>query len=114
MATVTAICTGLALLVLALLAITAGIRNSDKREKRANGGPASIFVAALITLTMPTSAWAFEDGATGFSGHGFLQGPAVGEVVRDLYLGREPFLDVAPFSADRFGAGTARPEHNIV
>ena len=47
MATVTAICTGLALLVLALLAITAGIRNSDKREKRANGGPASIFVAAL-------------------------------------------------------------------
>ncbi len=52
--------------------------------------------------------------ATGFSGHGFLQGPAVGEVVRDLYLGREPFLDVTPFSADRFDAGTARPEHNIV
>ena len=25
--------------------------------------------------------------ATGFSGHGFLQGPAVGELVRDLYLG---------------------------
>lgn len=52
--------------------------------------------------------------ATGFSGHGFLQGPAVGEVVRDLYLGREPFVDVTPFSADRFAAGTARPEHNIV
>ena len=26
--------------------------------------------------------------ATGFSGHGFLMGPAVGEVMRDLYLGR--------------------------
>ena len=26
--------------------------------------------------------------ATGFSGHGFLQGPAVGEIVRDLVLGR--------------------------
>ena len=26
--------------------------------------------------------------ATGFSGHGFLQGPAVGEILRDLYLGR--------------------------
>ena len=26
--------------------------------------------------------------ATGFSGHGFLMGPAIGEVVRDLYLGR--------------------------
>lgn len=47
MAAVTAICTGLALLILAVLAITAGVRNSDKRAKRANGGPASIFVAAL-------------------------------------------------------------------
>jgi sarcosine oxidase subunit beta len=52
--------------------------------------------------------------ATGFSGHGFLQGPAVGEVVRDLYLGREPFVDVSPLSGDRFAAGAARPEHNIV
>jgi sarcosine oxidase subunit beta len=52
--------------------------------------------------------------ATGFSGHGFLQGPAVGEVVRDLYLGREPFVDVSPLSADRFALGSARPEHNIV
>ena len=41
--------------------------------------------------------------ATGFSGHGFLQGPAVGEIIRDLYLDREPFLDPRPFSADRFG-----------
>ena len=28
--------------------------------------------------------------ATGFSGHGFLMGPAVGEVVRDLVTGRAP------------------------
>lgn len=42
--------------------------------------------------------------ATGFSGHGFLQGPAVGELVKDLYLGREPFMDVAQFSVDRFAA----------
>jgi len=40
--------------------------------------------------------------ATGFSGHGFLQGPAVGEIIRDLYLDREPFMDPTPFSADRF------------
>ncbi len=52
--------------------------------------------------------------ATGFSGHGFLQGPAVGEVLRDLYLGREPFVDLTPMSADRFATGDARPEHNIV
>ena len=52
--------------------------------------------------------------ATGFSGHGFLQGPAVGEVVRDLVLGVEPFVDVSPMSAGRFAAAAARPERNIV
>ncbi len=52
--------------------------------------------------------------ATGFSGHGFLQGPAVGEIVRDLYLGREPFVDVTPLSADRFDGRAVRPERNVV
>ncbi|MGR6964087.1 NAD(P)/FAD-dependent oxidoreductase [Geodermatophilus sp. URMC 61] len=52
--------------------------------------------------------------ATGFSGHGFLMGPAVGEVVRDLYLGEEPFVDVSGLSAARFAGADARPELNIV
>lgn len=53
--------------------------------------------------------------ATGFSGHGFLQAPAVGEVVRDLYLEREPFTDVSPLSADRFHHGAEiRPEAHVV
>ena len=52
--------------------------------------------------------------ATGFSGHGFLQGPAVGEVVRDLVLGREPFVDVSSLDAARFAADQARPELNCV
>ncbi|MFZ4485926.1 MAG: NAD(P)/FAD-dependent oxidoreductase [Candidatus Nanopelagicales bacterium] len=52
--------------------------------------------------------------ATGFSGHGFLQGPAVGEVLRDLYLRREPVIDVSPFTADRFAGGALRAERNIV
>lgn len=51
--------------------------------------------------------------ATGFSGHGFLMGPAVGEVVRDLVLGRAPAVDVSGLSVDRFAAGV-RPERNIV
>ncbi len=46
--------------------------------------------------------------ATGFSGHGFLQGPAVGELVRDIHLGRDSFLDPAPFSAARFAGRDAR------
>lgn len=53
--------------------------------------------------------------ATGFSGHGFLQAPAVGEIVRDLHLGREPFVDISPLSADRFRTGAEiRPEAHVV
>ncbi len=52
--------------------------------------------------------------AAGFSGHGFLMGPAVGEVMRDLYLGRTPFVDVTGLSTDRFQHSEIRPELNIV
>ncbi len=53
--------------------------------------------------------------ATGFSGHGFLQGPAIGEILRDLYLDKEPFVDISPLSADRFAnPNLLRPEFNIV
>ena len=52
--------------------------------------------------------------ATGFSGHGFLMGPAVGEVVRDLVLGRTPPVDVTALSVDRFAARGLRPEANVV
>ena len=51
--------------------------------------------------------------ATGFSGHGFLMGPAIGEVLRDLVLDRPPAVDVSGLSVERFGAGV-RPELNIV
>ncbi len=53
--------------------------------------------------------------ATGFSGHGFLQGPAVGELMADLYLGRPSFLDARRFSADRFRAAeSVLREVNII
>lgn len=53
--------------------------------------------------------------ATGFSGHGFLQAPAVGEVVRDLVLRRAPPIDVSPLSVQRFSDPDAlRPEFNVV
>ena len=50
--------------------------------------------------------------ATGFSGHGFLMGPAVGELMSDLFLGRTPYVDVSGLSADRFAADDVRPEVN--
>lgn len=53
--------------------------------------------------------------ATGYSGHGFLMGPATGEIVRDLYLGVEPGYDIAPFALSRFAQATAGAgEVNIV
>jgi glycine/D-amino acid oxidase-like deaminating enzyme len=52
--------------------------------------------------------------ATGFSGHGFLQAPAVGEVVRDLYRGVEPFLDVTPFDVSRFDPDPSEHGHALL
>jgi sarcosine oxidase subunit beta len=52
--------------------------------------------------------------AAGFSGHGFLQGPAVGEIVRDLVLRNQPFVDVSPLSAERFALAALRPERNVI
>lgn len=52
--------------------------------------------------------------ATGFSGHGFLQGPAVGEVMRDLVLGHAPVVDVAALAVTRFANAEIRPERNVV
>jgi sarcosine oxidase subunit beta len=52
--------------------------------------------------------------ATGFSGHGFQQAPAVGEHLAELVVGCTPTLDLSAFSADRFAAGAPRPEHFVV
>ncbi|WP_030346678.1 NAD(P)/FAD-dependent oxidoreductase [Streptomyces sp. NRRL S-1022] len=85
-------------------------------ELRRTGGWAGLYENtpdhnALIGEASTVSRFLY---ATGFSGHGFLQGPAVGEVVRDLYLGRVPFLDISPLSAGRFASGAPRPEANLV
>ena len=52
--------------------------------------------------------------ATGFSGHGFQQGPVIGEHLAELALGLEPTFDLGAFSLDRFAAGEARLERNVV
>ncbi len=73
-------------------------RAPDLLELRRTGGWAGLYENtpdhnALIGEATSVSRFLY---ATGFSGHGFLQGPAVGEVVRDLYLGHVPFVDVSP------------------
>ena len=52
--------------------------------------------------------------ATGFSGHGFQQAPAVGEHIAELVAGRRPTLDLSPFSLDRFARGESRPEAFVI
>jgi glycine/D-amino acid oxidase-like deaminating enzyme len=52
--------------------------------------------------------------ATGFSGHGFQQAPAVGEYLADLVVGREPQLDLSPFTLDRFASGALRRETFVI
>ena len=95
--------------------------------------PAARRLPVLADLPVQTSWWGYYDVspdwnalvgesrevsrflyATGFSGHGFQQAPAVGEHLAELVVGREPTLDLSAFSADRFAAGDERPEAFVV
>jgi glycine/D-amino acid oxidase-like deaminating enzyme len=52
--------------------------------------------------------------ATGFSGHGFQQGPVIGEHLAELALGGETTFDLSSFSVERFATGDPRAELNVV
>jgi sarcosine oxidase subunit beta len=95
--------------------------------------PASRRLPALLDLPVQSSWWGYYEVspdhnaivgeaaepsrflyATGFSGHGFQQAPAVGEHVAELAAGREPTLDLSAFSLERFARGEARPEAFVI
>ncbi|HSJ94970.1 MAG TPA: FAD-binding oxidoreductase, partial [Gaiellaceae bacterium] len=48
--------------------------------------------------------------ACGFSGHGFMQSPAVGRAVAEELLLGEPSFDLAPYRLERFAGGAIFPE----
>jgi sarcosine oxidase subunit beta len=48
--------------------------------------------------------------ACGFSGHGFMQTPAVGDAAAAEILGDEPPFDLSPYRLERFAAGAVFPE----
>jgi sarcosine oxidase subunit beta len=64
----------------------------------------------------PIIGWVAEGvyAACGFSGHGFMQAPAVGDAVAQELLDREPAFDLSPYRLDRFEAGAVFPERLVL
>jgi sarcosine oxidase subunit beta len=64
----------------------------------------------------PLIGWA-RDGvyvACGFSGHGFMQSPAVGNAVAHELLQREAPVELAPYRLERFADGAVFPEQMVL
>jgi len=64
----------------------------------------------------PLIGWA-ADGvyvACGFSGHGFMQSPAVGSAVAHELLERAAPVDLTPYRLDRFAEGAIFPEQLVL
>jgi sarcosine oxidase subunit beta len=52
--------------------------------------------------------------ACGFSGHGFMQSPAVGRAVAEELLRGESSLDLTPYRLERFSSETSFPEDLVL
>jgi sarcosine oxidase subunit beta len=53
--------------------------------------------------------------AAGFSGHGFMQGPAIGVCLAELLVdGVATTIDITPFRPSRFAEGALAQEHNVI
>jgi sarcosine oxidase subunit beta len=52
--------------------------------------------------------------ACGFSGHGFMQSPAVGKAVAEELLDGQASLDLSPFRLDRFGDDAVFPDDLVL
>ncbi|MFN8593550.1 MAG: FAD-binding oxidoreductase [Thermomicrobiales bacterium] len=53
--------------------------------------------------------------AAGFSGHGFMQGPAIGRCMAEMILDGAPSgIDITPFRPSRFAEGDFAQEHNVI
>jgi sarcosine oxidase subunit beta len=64
----------------------------------------------------PIIGWV-DDGvyaACGFSGHGFMQAPAVGAAVADELLTSSSPFDLTPYRPERFAGGAVFPESLVL
>jgi sarcosine oxidase, subunit beta len=64
----------------------------------------------------PIIGWVGEGvyAACGFSGHGFMQSPAVGKAVAEELLDGESSFDLSPYRLDRFAEGAVFPEELVL
>jgi sarcosine oxidase subunit beta len=95
------------------------LRRLERRYPPAAGIPVARAWAGLYDMTPDAHPIVGEvaDGlyaACGFSGHGFMQAPAVGRIVADELLGEDPGFDLTPYRLDRFAGGAVFPETAIL
>ncbi len=85
------------------------------RYPSAAGAPIVRSWAGLYDMTPdahPIIGWVGDGvyAACGFSGHGFMQSPAVGRAVAEELLLGASGLDLSPYRLERFAAGAVFPE----
>jgi sarcosine oxidase subunit beta len=97
----------------------------DWRERIAHRYPAAAEArvarvwAGLYDMTPdahPIIGWVGDGvyAACGFSGHGFMQSPAVGKAVAEELLDGESSFDLSPYRLERFAEGAVFPEQLIL
>jgi sarcosine oxidase subunit beta len=90
-----------------------------RRYPAAAGAPVVRAWAGLYDMTPdahPIIGWVGEGvyAACGFSGHGFMQSPAVGVAVAEEILEGVTSFDLTPYRAERFSEGTVFPEEVVL
>jgi sarcosine oxidase, subunit beta len=94
-------------------------RRLAHRYPAATGAPLARAWAGLYDMTPdahPVIGWVGEGvyAACGFSGHGFMQSPAVGKAVAEELLDGESSFDLAPYRLERFEGATVFPEELVL
>ena len=89
------------------------------RYPAAAGAPVARAWAGLYDMTPdahPIIGWVGDGvyAACGFSGHGFMQSPAVGKAVAEELLDGESSFDLGPYRLERFDGDAVFPEQLIL
>jgi sarcosine oxidase subunit beta len=90
-----------------------------RRYPQAAGAPVARAWAGLYDMTPdahPIIGWVGADvySACGFSGHGFMQSPAVGKAVAEELLDGRSSIDLSPYRIERFADGAVFSEDLVL